>query len=270
MAKKRLLSGNKVYLCIAMFLIALIITPAFAHKIVDSDGTQTSLEKAIFISDPEISQIFYEILPMSQRHFYTFDAAKGESIHFELLIPLLSGLENYHPTIAFYKIGSAERELIKFTPPMFFGEIPAQRLTFNFGQANWFKNQDETKIIPETGTYAIEIFDEGNCIVIGEGNFEKNCLPEFFSVTQGKYGFVIGTIDEHTFIDNFDGWTKTRVFFEDSIGKLISTFTGGTIESGDSPEDIARDNFRWVIILILIITTIVIISKRKYLSEKIK
>lgn len=254
---------------VIIILIALMVTPAFAHKIIDSDGTHTSLEKAINIPDPEIEQIFYETLDKTQRHYYTFDAMKDDLIHFQLLIPLLTGLETYHPTIAFYKTGSAERELIKYVPPMIVDEFTGKRLTFNFGQANWFINQDETRMIPETGTYVIEIFDEGNCLVIGDANLERNCLPEFFSTTQGKYGFVIGTIDESSVKDELDVFLETRVFFEDRIGSLISQFTGGVLESGGSPEDLGYDDFRWIIILMLIIITIIIIAKRKYLSEKL-
>jgi hypothetical protein len=214
---------------ILLVLLAFVIPPAFAYTIIESDGTQTSLEKALHFDDTQLSQIVYGTLNMGQRHYYTFDAAKGEKVHFEILIPLIEGNENYKPTAAFYKEGSELKEFIRYKPPFYFDEIPAQRLSFYepFGQANWFMNQDETREIAETGTYVIEIFDEGECVVVEGINVEKKCLPEYFSVKQGKYAFVMGTVDEATPQDQITRWFQTREFFNDSIEmKWVALFLG--------------------------------------------
>jgi hypothetical protein len=258
-----------------ILLVTIAVSPVFAHIIQESDSSHKSLQKAIHIDDPQVSQVFYETIRFDQRHFYTFDAAQGETIHLEILIPLLKGLEDYKPTMAFYKIGDSQKEFLRYTPVMFFGEIPAERTIFyeRFGQANYYLNQKLDLNIQQTGTYVIEIFDEGNCIVIIDSMTEKKCAPEmlakYFEVIQGKYAFVIGTLEQNTFQDNINGWIQTRIFFEDPIGNFINSISkGGVIETGGSPEDIHYDDFRWFVLLVLLITTIVLIWKRDYLRGK--
>ena len=236
-----------------------IFLPAFAQTVQESDGSHTSLQNAINIANPEVSQVYYETLQYNQRHFYTFDAAQGETIHFELNIPLLDGLENYMPTIAFSKLGDTQKEFIRYSLPMFFGEIEGARSIQN----NFYQNQDETRIIEETGTYVIEIFEEGNCLVRLSSTIEKRCdiLPdnpfEFFDVFQGKYAFEIGTIDESQIPDKTNSWIQTRIFLEEPIGNLIHSLT--IVQTGDSPENLGSDDLRWIIILSLLLISVIII-----------
>jgi len=244
------------------------MTPAYA-QFVDSNGSQTSLSNAVIL-DTDTQEVFFETIRFNERHFYTFDAAQGETISFSIIIPKISGLDNYMPTVAFYKLGE-DKEFIRFSQPMFFGEIPGQRQMTTIHFSNWFLNQDVTEIISETGTYVIEIFDEGDCLVRIDSTVEKKCdvlaenPTEFFSVIQGKYGLIFGTIDSYDFIT----FIQTHVFFEDPLGNLISAINGGVIETGDSPEDIDRDDLRWILILSLLVITAVIIWKRNWLRRKI-
>lgn len=251
---------------IPIILLAIVMTPAYALFVGESDGSNTSINNAVRIDDPQVLQVYYETLRFDQKHFYTFDAAQGETINFQLIIPFLDGLENYMPTIAFYKEGG-DKEFIRFSQPMFFGEIQGERTIRN----NFYENQDQTRIIGETGTYIIEIFDEGNCLVRIDSMTEKKCdilaeNPfEFFDVIQGKYALKIGTVNQNTIHDDIQTWVQTRIFLEDPIGNLISSF--GVLETGDSEENINRDDFRWIIIISLIIITAVIIWKRNWLRR---
>lgn len=255
---------------IVILLLAVIMTPAYAQY-VESDRSQTSLSNAVVL-DTDTPQVYFETIRFNERHFYTFDAAQGETVSFSIIIPKINELDNYMPTVAFYKLGE-NKEFIRFSPPMFFGEIPGERQTISFGigSGNWFQNQIVTKIIDETGTYVIEVFNEGNCLIRIDSSVEKKCdalvenPTEFFPVIQGKYGLIFGNIrsfDLNTHI-------QSHVFFEDPIGNLISGIFGGDIETGGSPEDIGRDDLRWIIIISLIIIAVIIIAKRDSLRGKI-
>ena len=246
------------------------MTPAYAQY-VESDGSQTSLSNAVIL-DTDTPEVFFETIRFNERHFYTFDAAQGETVSFSIIIPTISGLDNYMPTIAFYKLGE-DKEFIRFSAPMFFDEIPGERqiVTFGIGSGNWFQNQIVTMIIDETGTYVIEVFNEGNCLVRIDSTVEKKCdvivenPTEFFTVIQGKYGLIFGNVRSFDLITHI----QSHVFFEDPIGNLIGAINGGVIETGDSPEDIGRDDLRWIIIISLIIIAVIIIAKRDYLRGKI-
>ncbi len=255
---------------IAIILLAIVMTPAYAQY-VESDGSQTSLSNAVIL-DTDTPEVFFETIRFNERHFYTFDAAQGETVSFSIIIPTISGLDNYMPTIAFYKLGE-DKEFIRFSAPMFFDEIPGERqiVTFGIGSGNWFQNQIVTMIIDETGTYVIEVFNEGNCLVRIDSTVEKKCdvivenPTEFFTVIQGKYGLIFGNVRSFDLITHI----QSHVFFEDPIGNLIGAINGGVIETGDSPEDIGRDDLRWIIIISLIIIAVIIIAKRDYLRGKI-
>jgi len=248
-----------------------IFLPSAFAQFVESDGSQTSLSNAVVL-DTDTSEVFFETLRFDQRHFYTFDAAQGETVSFSIIIPKISGLDNYMPTIAFYKLGD-DKEFIRFSPPMFFGEIPGERqiVTFGIGSGNWFQNQRVTMIIDETGTYVIEVFNEGNCLVRLDSTVEKRCdvlvenPTEFFPVIEGKYGLIFGNVRSFDFITHI----QSHVFFEDPLGNLISAIFGGVIETGGSPENIRTDDLRWIIIISLIIIAVIIIIKRDSLRGKI-
>ena len=255
---------------IPIILLAIVMTPAYA-QFVESDGSQTTLSNAVVL-DTDTPEVFFETIRFNERHFYTFDAAQGETVSFSIIIPTISGLDNYMPTVAFYKLGE-DKEFIRFSTPMFFGEIPGERqmVTFGIGSGNWFQNQMVTITIDETGTYVIEVFNEGNCLVRIDNTVEKKCdvivenPTEFFTVIQGKYGLIFGNVRSFDLITHI----QSHVFFEDPIGNLISGIFGGDIETGGSPEDIGRDDLRWIIIISLIIIVVIIIVKRDSLMARL-
>jgi len=258
-----------------ILIVSLVITPSYAQLVTESEGTHTTLLRAIHLTEPQISQIFLETLRIEQRHFYTFDAALGEITNIQMLVPMISGLENYSPTIAFYKIGE-QKEYFRYTPEIFFGEIMATPQT----RDNYFVKQAIRETISETGTYVVEVFDEGDCIVIGIPDgpsapfVEKKCLvPDAFSVLQGKYGLQFGTEGRQSELTltaspsspniqgNILSFIDNQVFFEKPLGQFLSVFTpGGLIETGGSIEDRSTDDLRWLILIALAIVVIVLVT----------
>lgn len=247
-----------------IFFLGLMITPAFAQRVAESDGTQTDLLAAIHIVEPEVKQIFLETLRIDERHFYTFDAAQGESINIQMFVPILDGLQNYAPTIAFYKVGE-QKEFVRYIPELFFGEIMATPQTTSMLGENWFVRQNIQTIIDETGTYVVEVFDEGDCIVRGIPDsptakfIEKKCVaPDFFFVLVGKYGLQFGTEERSSVQDNLQTTLFTRAFFEDPLSTLLTGFVVDTIETQQGK----IDSLRIFGLFLLAIVVIVLIAKR--------
>jgi hypothetical protein len=269
---------------IPIILLAIIITPANAQQVTgefplvsESFGAHTSLQNAIIITEPQTSQIFLETIRLDERHFYTFSAAKGEALNIQMFVPIIPGLEDYSPTIAFYKLGE-QKEYFRYIPEMFFNEIMATPDT----SGDFFVKQAIRGAIEETGIWVVEVFDEGECIVIGipigpSASFvEKKCTPEFHKVLQGKYGLQFGTEGRQAESENImltaDPSTATiqgsilsfvdrQVFFEQPLGDFLELFTpGGQVETGGSPEDIFQDDLRWLALIVLLIIVILLIT----------
>jgi len=264
---------------IPIILLAIIITPANAQQVsgdfplvAESFGAHTSLPNAIVITEPQVLQIFLETMRLDERHFYTFSAAKGEALNIQMFVPIIPGLENYSPTIAFYKLGE-QKEFFRYIPKMFFNEIMATPET----SGDFFVKQAIRGAIEETGIWVVEVFDEGDCIVRGipigpSASFvEKKCIPEFFSVLQGKYGLQFGTEGRQSELtltaepSNIQGnilsFVDRQVFFEQPLGDFLELFTpGGQVETGGSPEDISLDNLRWLALLALAIIVILLLT----------
>ena len=269
---------------IPIILLAIIMTPANAQQVTgefplvsESSGAHTSLGNAILITEPQTSQIFLETIRIDERHFYTFSAAKGEALNIQMFVPIIAGLEDYSPTIAFYKLGE-QREFFRYIPEMFFNEIMATPQT----SGDFFVKQAIRGAIQETGIWVVEVFDEGECIVIGipigpsASVVEKKCTAEFHKVLQGKYGLQFGTEGRQAESENImltaDPSTATiqgsilsfidrQVFFEQPLGDFLELFTpGGQVETGGSIEDRPLDDLRWLALIVLAIIVVLLIT----------
>lgn len=269
---------------IPIILLAIIITPANAQQVTgefplvsESSGAHTSLPNAILITEPQTSQIFLETIRIDERHFYTFSAAKGEALNIQMFVPIIPGLEDYSPTIAFYKLGE-QREFFRYIPEMFFNEIMATPQT----SGDFFVKQSIRGAIEETGVWVVEVFDEGECIVIGIPHgpsasvVEKRCTPEFHKVLQGKYGLQFGSEGRQAESENIMltadpssatiqgsilSFVDRQVFFEQPLGEFLELFTpGGQVETGGSPEDVSLDNLRWLALIALTIIVVLLLT----------
>jgi len=269
---------------IPIILLAIIMTPANAQQVTgefplvaESSGAHTSLGNAILITEPQTSQIFLETIRIDERHFYTFSAAKGDALNIQMFVPIIPGLEDYSPTIAFYKLGE-QREFFRYIPEMFFNEIMATPQT----SGDFFVKQAIRGAIEETGIWVVEVFDEGECIVIGipigpsASVVEKKCTAEFHKVLQGKYGLQFGSEGRQAESENIMltadpssatiqgsilSFVDRQVFFEQPLGDFLELFTpGGQVETGGSPEDISQDDLRWLALIVLAIIVILLVT----------
>jgi hypothetical protein len=81
--------------------VCLLAAPsAFAHRLIDDDGSHTSAENAIVIDDVDLSQVIYHEVTASSNHLWTtFTAQAGDNLYWQLGLPAIDGLEDYRPTL---------------------------------------------------------------------------------------------------------------------------------------------------------------------------
>ena len=198
-----------------LFVLVLIgATPAYGHKLISHNDSHRSFDEALQIPDHKISWAIYENLGANEAKFYTFDAKHGDSFYASIVIPKISGLENYSPTLALVGPGVFENDKIPFETQLgvekflFEGKFPGREFYEPFGQVTYYERQEiKTEIIAD-GQYFIVVIDENN--------------------QSGKYSLAIGTIEDFSGGDFFTilpkAWLDTKLFVNDylSIGILIS------------------------------------------------
>ena len=75
------------------------IDDSLAHQLIFSDGSNTTMENALYIPDPQISWAMYGELENNVL-FYKFEAKQKEPLYASLVIPALDGLEDFSPSLA--------------------------------------------------------------------------------------------------------------------------------------------------------------------------
>ena len=200
---------------ILLFVMVFIGTsPAYGHKLISHDNTHRSFDSALQIPDHKISWAIYEDLGANEAKFYSFDAKHGDSLYASIVIPKISGLEEYSPTLGLVGPGIFENDPISFDTQLgaekyyFDGKFPGREFYEPFGQVSYWERQEvKTEIIAD-GQYYIVVMDEKN--------------------QSGKYSLAIGTIEDFTGEDFFTilpkAWLDTKLFVDDftSIGILIA------------------------------------------------
>jgi len=117
----------KLIFLLLIFVILLFPAPAFAHKLIPTDGSNTSIDSALKIPDPVVSWAMYEKLD-GNTLYYEFEAEKGERLHASIVIPKLDGLENFTPSLAL--IGPALTSNVPIERPP--TPAPIIRIGFSF------------------------------------------------------------------------------------------------------------------------------------------
>ena len=200
---------------ILLFVMVFIGTsPAYGHKLISHDNTHRSFDSALQIPDHKTSWAIYEDLGPNEAKFYSFDAKHGDSFYASIVIPKISGLEEYSPTLVLVGPGIFENDPISFDTQLgaekyyFDGKFPGREFYEHFGQVSYWERQEvKTEIIAD-GQYYIVVMDEKN--------------------QSGKYSLAIGTIEDFTGEDFFTilpkTWLDTKLFVDDftSIGILIA------------------------------------------------
>ncbi|MEW6200215.1 MAG: hypothetical protein AB1601_16310 [Planctomycetota bacterium] len=72
-----------------------------AHRPILSDGSARDAATALHIADPGLSQVVYhEVTGAAPQLWLAFDFDAGQSLHFQLGVPVIERLEGYRPALA--------------------------------------------------------------------------------------------------------------------------------------------------------------------------
>lgn len=198
---------------IVIFSIGISTSPVYGHKLIEHDDTHRGFESALQIPDHRISWAIYENLGLGEAKFYSFEAKHGDPFYASIVVPKISGLENYSPTLVLVGPGIFEDDVIPFKTQygaekfLYDGNFPGLEFYEPFGQVTYWERQEVRMDIPIDGQYYIVIYDEKN--------------------QTGKYSLAIGTIEDFTGGDLFTllpkAWFDTKLFVNDyaSIALLI-------------------------------------------------
>ncbi|MDH3394645.1 MAG: hypothetical protein OEL52_00660 [Nitrosopumilus sp.] len=199
---------------IMLFIFAVIsASPAYGHKLISHDDTHRNFDSALQIPDHKISWAIYENLGTNEAKFYSFDAKQGDSFYASIVVPKISGLEKYSPTLVLMDATAFEDSNTFFESQLntekflYEGKFPGTEFYEPFGQATYWERQEVRTQIPSDGKYFIVVMDEKN--------------------QEGKYSLAIGTIEDFSGSDLFTilpkAWFDTKLFVNDyvSIGILV-------------------------------------------------
>ena len=198
----------KYVLIFTLVLSILSVNSAYGHKLIYHDNSHTSIENALSIPDHKISWAIYDDLKANQAKFYSFDAESGDSFYASIVIPKMSKLENYSPTMMLLTPGhdsaSNQHAQQKF---LYEGNFPGSEFYEPFGQVTYWERQEVNLVLPVSGTYMIAVIDEKN--------------------QQGKYSLAVGTIEDFSGVDIFlilpKAWVETKLFVGDYFSLGISS-----------------------------------------------
>ena len=212
-----------------LFIIFLVISmiflpiPAFGHKLIQTDGSNNQIEKSLVISDPIVSWAMYEELDGGVL-YYTFDAKKNDRLYASIVIPKLSGLEYFSPSLVLL-VPSFSIELIDtlgivdtknkvpFTVPVGYDAIvfeydnvlPSKEFYEPFGQITYWERQEIDLTIPVDSTYYLAVYDS-------ESQY-------------GKLALAIGYIEDFSVSDFATvlptAWFESRLFVEDYATLIV-------------------------------------------------
>jgi hypothetical protein len=85
---------------------------AWAHRPVLSDGSARDASTALYISDVDLSQVVYnEVTAESPQLWLAFDLQEGQSLYFQLGVPVIDRLRDYRPALALIGPGLPQASL---------------------------------------------------------------------------------------------------------------------------------------------------------------
>jgi hypothetical protein len=214
---------------LSLLLCIQIAAPASAHKPIFESGGET-IETALEIPDPLVSYAIYaQFEPgIPQIQYYEFQLEAGHSLNFQMLIPVIDGLEEFAPAVLLVGPGlpapDAESSSIidEFTIPLrttdgvaLWSYVWAENVEeFEpFTQTTFWERQDVELTLAEAGTYYLAVVvPEG---AINPGGSGKYVLAPGLEEDFGLSDYVAIPVD----------WVKARVFWEQSLlFYLLPTF----------------------------------------------
>ena len=191
---------------IVLFVVLMIsVGPAFGHKLISHDDSHMDFDSALTIPDHKISWAIYENLGKNEAKFYTFDAKHGDSFYASIVVPKITGLENYSPTLVLLGPGISENDDVPFETQLgtqkfyYDGDYPGREFYEPFGQVTYWERQEIRTTLTMDGQYFVVVMDEKN--------------------QTGKYSLAIGTIEDFSGADFFTilpkSWFDTKLFVND-------------------------------------------------------
>lgn len=185
---------TKKFFLVIFLLVIVSSNQAYGHKLISHDDSHRTFDSALLIPDHKISWAIYENLGINEAKFYTFDALNGDSFYASIVIPKITGLEEYSPSMIFMDSKMEFKKKVLFE-----NNFPSTEFYEPFGQVTYWERQEIKIEIPADGKYFLVVMDEKN--------------------QSGKYSLAIGTIEDFSFIDFFTilpkAWVDTKLFVND-------------------------------------------------------
>lgn len=201
----------KKYFFLVFVLVLVAFPSVYAHKLISHDDSHRDLDSALQIPDHKISWAIYENLGENEAKFYTFYAKEGDSLYTSIVIPKISGLEDYSPTIFLVKPemnsdGTQNNDSLQNLGRFAYeGNYPGYEFYEPFGQVTYWERQEVSFEIPSDGNYFIIVSDEKN--------------------QSGKYSLAVGTIEDFSGSDFVTilpkAWFDTKIFVNDYVSLAI-------------------------------------------------
>jgi hypothetical protein len=148
-------------------LLSYVPSIAWAHRPTLSDGSARDASTALYIADVDLSQVVYhEVMAESPLLWLTFDLNEGQSLYFQLGVPVIDRLQDYRPALALIGPGLPQADL-PFAVPDGLGAQPftseqvAEPRRFDepfSGTSSWIL-LTETVSVPATGRYYLVAYD---------------------------------------------------------------------------------------------------------------
>jgi len=194
---------TKKFFLVIFLLVIVSSNQAYGHKLISHDDSHRTFDSALLIPDHKISWAIYENLGINEAKFYTFDALNGDSFYASIVIPKITGLEEYSPSMIFMDSKMEFKKKVLFE-----NNFPSTEFYEPFGQVTYWERQEIKIEIPADGKYFLVVMDEKN--------------------QSGKYSLAIGTIEDFSFIDFFTilpkAWVDTKLFVNDYDSIILFFF----------------------------------------------
>ena len=93
-------------------LLVCVPSVAWAHRPILSDGSARDASTALYIADVDLSQVVYhEVTAESPLLWLTFDLNEGQSLYFQLGVPVIERLRDYRPALVLVGPGLPQADL---------------------------------------------------------------------------------------------------------------------------------------------------------------
>lgn len=140
-------------------------TPAGAHTPIQDGRAHPTAARALYVADPDLSQVAYQDMAGQDRFWVAMDLTAGQSVFLQLGTPLLDSLAGYRPGLALVGPGLGDDRLPfpvphrlggvtvlpTNSPPGYFDEI------FTGTQSSIWVTRDV--VVPATGRYYVVAYD---------------------------------------------------------------------------------------------------------------